>query len=274
MRSLKRAFTLIELLVVIAIIAILAAILFPVFAAAKEAAKKTGDLSNMKQISTAIQLYLQDSDDVYPFSVFDSYQGTFRPDRPHYLWSSSLCVYPYIKSAEVLVSPPDQFQPFTPAALTAFALPASRPPRPISYMANAITPFYAMFGVAAPQGLMPYAPNLASSNERWGTTNATEVPNPSEMILLANGRKEWETYSAGSTTWLQNELGYIYASNVYEQWWINFIVASPSSPWGKAWRKFPQGTNGGANFVFSDTSAKVLRPGQVRDAKRWIVNAP
>lgn len=59
----RKAFTLIELLVVIAIIAILAAILFPVFAQAKEAAKKTAALNNMKQISAAVQMYLGDSDD-------------------------------------------------------------------------------------------------------------------------------------------------------------------------------------------------------------------
>ena len=62
----KRAFTLIELLVVIAIIAILAAILFPVFAQAKVAAKKTVSLSNMKQLGTATNIYLSDSDDVFP----------------------------------------------------------------------------------------------------------------------------------------------------------------------------------------------------------------
>lgn len=62
----KRAFTLIELLVVIAIIAILAAILFPVFAQAKVAAKKTAALSNIKQQATATAIYLADSDDVYP----------------------------------------------------------------------------------------------------------------------------------------------------------------------------------------------------------------
>lgn len=62
----KRAFTLIELLVVIAIIAILAAILFPVFAQAKLAAKKTTTLSNIKQVGTATLLYCADYDDVYP----------------------------------------------------------------------------------------------------------------------------------------------------------------------------------------------------------------
>ena len=61
----KKAFTLIELLVVIAIIAILAAILFPVFAQAKLAAKKTQDLSNLKQIGTSTALYQGDYDDTF-----------------------------------------------------------------------------------------------------------------------------------------------------------------------------------------------------------------
>jgi prepilin-type N-terminal cleavage/methylation domain-containing protein/prepilin-type processing-associated H-X9-DG protein len=65
MRTHNSAFTLIELLVVIAIIAILAAILFPVFAQAKEAAKKTQDLSNQKNLTLAVQMYLQDYDDVF-----------------------------------------------------------------------------------------------------------------------------------------------------------------------------------------------------------------
>lgn len=80
----KRAFTLIELLVVIAIIAILAAILFPVFAQAKEAAKKTQSLSNFKQTGTSLQIYLGDSDDVWPLSMgWDSVNGDFRADEYH-----------------------------------------------------------------------------------------------------------------------------------------------------------------------------------------------
>ncbi len=73
----NRAFTLIELLVVIAIIAILAAILFPVFTQAKEAAKKTQCLSNTKQVGLALYLYLQDSDDTLPMANYDAntYKG-------------------------------------------------------------------------------------------------------------------------------------------------------------------------------------------------------
>lgn len=67
MKSIRnRAFTLIELLVVIAIIAILAAILFPVFAQAKESAKKTQDMSNVKNIATGSIMYCGDNDDMFP----------------------------------------------------------------------------------------------------------------------------------------------------------------------------------------------------------------
>src|ERR1700709_463295 len=62
----RRGFTLIELLVVIAIIAILAAILFPVFAQAREAARQSSCLSNMKQLGTGMYMYTQDYDEVLP----------------------------------------------------------------------------------------------------------------------------------------------------------------------------------------------------------------
>ena len=66
MKFTKHGFTLIELLVVIAIIAILAAILFPVFAQAREKARQTSCLSNLKQIGTAMQLYVDDNHERFP----------------------------------------------------------------------------------------------------------------------------------------------------------------------------------------------------------------
>ncbi|MBQ0104694.1 MAG: prepilin-type N-terminal cleavage/methylation domain-containing protein, partial [Armatimonadetes bacterium] len=66
MKFTKHGFTLIELLVVIAIIAILAAILFPVFAQAREKARQTSCLSNCKQLGTAITLYCDDYDETLP----------------------------------------------------------------------------------------------------------------------------------------------------------------------------------------------------------------
>lgn len=74
--GMRRAFTLIELLVVIAIIAILAAILFPVFVQAKEAAKQTACASNIRQIGLATQLYLIDHDDMWvPMATYSPLPG-------------------------------------------------------------------------------------------------------------------------------------------------------------------------------------------------------
>jgi prepilin-type N-terminal cleavage/methylation domain-containing protein len=99
----KKAFTLIELLVVIAIIAILAAILFPVFAQAKEAAKKTSDLSNMKQIGTSMAIYLSDSDDTYPSAYYYNNDSSSAGGYTH--WSGMLM--PYVKNLQIFVSPGD-----------------------------------------------------------------------------------------------------------------------------------------------------------------------
>lgn len=89
----RRGFTLIELLVVIAIIAILAAILFPVFARAKEAAKKTADLSNIKQIGIALQIYAADWDD----------NSVVKDEETGYDWFDPL--YPYVKNRQVFRTP-------------------------------------------------------------------------------------------------------------------------------------------------------------------------
>jgi prepilin-type N-terminal cleavage/methylation domain-containing protein/prepilin-type processing-associated H-X9-DG protein len=79
MRKARRGFTLIELLVVIAIIAILAAILFPVFARAREQARKTTCMSNLKQIGLALTQYLQDYDEHWPVADWWSYKKIIMP---------------------------------------------------------------------------------------------------------------------------------------------------------------------------------------------------
>ncbi len=106
----RKAFTLIELLVVIAIIAILAAILFPVFAQAKMAAKKSADLSNTKQIGIAINLYLSDSDDMLPPS-----NHRLDPAGNYELHWSSM-ILPYMKNEQIFVSPADKIGGWAPTS--------------------------------------------------------------------------------------------------------------------------------------------------------------
>jgi len=119
----KKAFTLIELLVVIAIIAILAAILFPVFAQAKVAAKKTADLSNMKQTGTANAIYQSDSDDLFPLQSGQDLGGNWgynynkyvpsdwsaapsNANRPYYSQSFFMnTIQPYMKNTQMLSGP-------------------------------------------------------------------------------------------------------------------------------------------------------------------------
>ena len=119
-RPVRSGFTLIELLVVIAIIAILAAILFPVFATAREKARQTSCLSNMKQINLAAIQYIQDFDETWPQTYLQYFptqtnnaQYVFsvplNDDTPSdkaiesTLWAQAL--YPYIKTYAVYVCP-------------------------------------------------------------------------------------------------------------------------------------------------------------------------
>ncbi|RYG68787.1 DUF1559 domain-containing protein [bacterium] len=104
--SAKRAFTLIELLVVVAIIAILAAILFPVFGRARENARRSSCQSNLKQIGLGLMQYTQDYDETLPLTNFGQNGGnysTYRSDGLCYKWMDA--IYPYIKSEQLFNCP-------------------------------------------------------------------------------------------------------------------------------------------------------------------------
>ena len=115
---LRKGFTLIELLVVIAIIAILAAILFPVFAQAKEAAKKTSCAQNVRQAGLALIMYQGDWDDVFnPGYYYNNplYTGTLDATGIN-SWSG--LVMPYVKNVHMFVCPDDQIHGQAPTNFT------------------------------------------------------------------------------------------------------------------------------------------------------------
>ena len=106
MRS-KRGFTLIELLVVIAIIAILAAILFPVFARAREKARQTSCLNNVKQMVLGTCMYVQDYDETFPFADMYWPAAALRPwqgSSGTYVYWCDL-IYPYVMNKQVFYCP-------------------------------------------------------------------------------------------------------------------------------------------------------------------------
>src|SRR4028118_2247831 len=98
--TVNRGFTLIELLVVIAIIAILASILFPVFARARENARRSSCQSNLKQIGLGILQYVQDYDERYPMYRIDSATTGLRST-----WFAQ--AQPYLKSTQLFACPSD-----------------------------------------------------------------------------------------------------------------------------------------------------------------------
>lgn len=201
----RRAFTLIELLVVIAIIAILAAILFPVFARAREAARKTACLSNTKQIGTALMMYSQDYEEVLPPPQL----GTC-PGIGCFAWAD--VIYPYVKNEKVFdcpsstvrtklipgIDPPRFYRDFSsggPDATTNAALPANTN---YNYGVNA---FAITGGGAAGNGgvfgqdttTLGY-PNLALA----------AIPAPANTVAVAEGR--------GATPWFLSQGTPVYAS--------------------------------------------------------------
>ena len=100
----RRGFTLIELLVVIAIIAILAAILFPVFAKAREKARQASCLSNIKQISLGFLMYCQDYDERTPCNYWNVAPVTVQGFTTAY-FSSMTATYPYVKNSQIFQCP-------------------------------------------------------------------------------------------------------------------------------------------------------------------------
>ncbi|MEI7577771.1 MAG: prepilin-type N-terminal cleavage/methylation domain-containing protein [Armatimonadota bacterium] len=177
----RRAFTLIELLVVIAIIAILAAILFPVFAQAKLAAKKSADLSNTKQIGVALQIYLADNDDTFmPSNHRENNSANF---ETHWSWM----LLPYLKNEQLFVSPACKINGWAPSQYNntnnnrGFGIPSIQTDYPTSYPAT-YTQQVGRISYVANQSIIGRKRTTADTSN---VVNATAIDGVSQTIVVA-----------------------------------------------------------------------------------------
>jgi prepilin-type N-terminal cleavage/methylation domain-containing protein/prepilin-type processing-associated H-X9-DG protein len=156
-----RGFTLIELLVVIAIIAILAAILMPVFARAREKARQASCQSNLKQITLATMMYLQDYDETFPRAAYPA----FRPAGPPCIMTWYHVLVAYKKNSQIVICPSD-------------------------------SPPLAIATVFAPLPLCPVEPQLTTASYHAndtiirfttaGVTSLPAIPRPAETALVSD----------------------------------------------------------------------------------------
>lgn len=241
-------FTLIELLVVIAIIAILAAILFPVFAQAREKARQTSCLSNLKQIGLGIMMYTQDYDEIYPYS--QRYDPV-----PQHPWGTNWAIVtqPYAKSYDIYRCPSDGIKDCTATWMGVG----------ISYAANIDADYNGSWIVKGPMGMGDRVPIWM-----YPSKSLAGINRPADTIIIAErynsiARAQLNNTGAGNCTG--------YSSGLTElSWGANIGAAGHLIPNGTrpATNPFPTGPNGAvsakhaemSNFVFCDGHVKAMRP--------------
>ncbi|MCG9893867.1 MAG: prepilin-type N-terminal cleavage/methylation domain-containing protein [Fimbriimonadaceae bacterium] len=186
----NRAFTLIELLVVIAIIAILAAILFPVFAQAKNAAKKATAISNVKQTSLGVLLYTNDYDDNYPMGSGACWWNPLDGG-----WA--LDTEPYIKNLPILRTPDDTLS----KAGWQSWLTTHENGINISFAANGLIRWNGSLNENYDlMTMVQNQPETRCGPQNWmGNTivSTTSVTNPSDTVMLAVRYKSQLTWGPG-----------------------------------------------------------------------------
>jgi len=259
----KRGFTLIELLVVIAIIAILAAILFPVFAKAREKARQTSCLSNMKQLGLAVMMYTQDYDETYPYAYYyiDPVAGG---SKGYHHWSYNAMAY--VQNAQIFVCPSDKSRGLAPTNPGLdFQVPA------LSYIPNE-----AIF--ARPRAFF-HAATLASVDAPADFIMLAEISDyplalggssgPSGAALKShrpvNCCTPWNNDSAYSTSYTQ-----LSAADCQAAFDAAKLATAPMDETLPHIKYIsPDRHNGGANYAFADGHAKWERFDSTLTSHMW-----
>jgi prepilin-type N-terminal cleavage/methylation domain-containing protein/prepilin-type processing-associated H-X9-DG protein len=268
----KAGFTLIELLVVIAIIAILAAILFPVFAQARAKARAIACLSNTKQLGTALMMYMQDYDETvlpiwmnYSDAQVGSQNGQVRDWRRfwHYI------IMPYIKNHAVMTCP-DQSEAQGPD----WCHDLETPERINRVMGYGINDTMATWGGGGPAG-----------NEGAAVATLPQLNKPAELVIFADsgaistGGDAWNAGSrAGRTAFLNNPDSYKQPGGYQRAQGAGIFLNPNRLSWEGADNptKVPVPRhNGLCNVIYFDGHAKAIklsqfwiRPGATRIARR------
>jgi prepilin-type N-terminal cleavage/methylation domain-containing protein/prepilin-type processing-associated H-X9-DG protein len=248
----KPAFTLIELLVVIAIIAILAAILFPVFAQAREKARAAGCTSNMKQLGFAFEMYKQDYDGIFPGSClpFGEAPGVCDGDENYLLWR----IQPYVKNLGVYACPSDPLPARTVYLTVRGQRSSTLLMRTSYYPVGFNSPPCCPWGVFA---------RTVPSNPRGTGRRDAEISLPAETIAMterANGQGDWHC-DGGDTV-----AGYSAATDPLPRDEPLEVNAQGVPTRGNVARRH----NGGCNYLFADAHVKWMRPEFANQARSGV----
>jgi prepilin-type N-terminal cleavage/methylation domain-containing protein/prepilin-type processing-associated H-X9-DG protein len=253
MQSRSRAFTLIELLVVIAIIAILAAILFPVFAQAREKARAITCISNQKQLSLGFMQYVQDYDETYPMGQYYD-RGT----GDQYTWATMIA--PYIKNGDTFSTPRGRFYTGGGGVFVCPSMPNKQP--------FGISPSYdvAVDGAASWDGWALSAP----------VTSLAQIDTVSEKIFLVekgqndynnSGWLTWTAWEWDWVDWVNNDLSHCDgAAHNDLNYDCDYPLPAPG-PWNATWAGCSmhpryRHTNT-TNVSFFDGHSKALAKGRI-----------
>ena len=271
----KRGFTLIELLVVIAIIAILAAILFPVFQSVRENARRSACLSNMKQIALAFTQYTQDYDEYYPLA---EQQITNVPGGAYFdIWPPK--VGTYIKSLDVFHCPDDGLIGHHPSnyqgnyisyAVNGASAEYHYQNAPQEFVFRGVCPIYNSSG--SYEAYDDPSSTATAASPLKGPTLLASITQPSGTILLgekwSSDVHAWENRTGNANPNPDNTSGFG-ANCVFTgySWYMTGRIPDGTQPLSPSYNN--AGQNGAvsvhkgnlSNFAFVDGHVKAMRPG-------------